>query len=567
MNILGVRTDHDSSACLMQNGKIIADIAEERLSRSKNDSSFPIRAIEHCLNVGNIDSLDIDILAIPSLKFESEFKIFFDIPEEILPAEKNSFIKNLYYSIKNYKPPVSTTVLPRYQKRFKLKKDCKIILIDHHLCHISSAAFTSGINIENPVLGFTMDGIGDGTSAAVWKIQNNKIENLYRVGGEGSLGWYYSNATEGMGWRHGSDEWKLMGLAPYGKSENKLPKDLCPKYKDGKLVVGYNFDEHGVWHDHGSNHYHGKVSDTFAEYYAKMRPENYACEVQTNVENEAFNFIIPWIEKEKIFDIVCAGGFFLNVKFNQNLWYKKIIKSQYVFPNPGDAGLSLGACLYAHYNESKIQHKPLKSLYFGSEFSNDKIHQILTDRGIDFEFFDNIEEVTASYLYKNLVIGWFQGRMESGPRALGNRSILMSPLEASNKDLINSKVKYREAFRPFCPSIKEERYHEYIKDGREERFMVSSFLVNNGIAQRIPAVVHSDGSARPQMVTKFENARYHKLISEFEKLSGESVLLNTSFNVKGEPIVCNPREAIKCFYDTGIDILVLGNYLIKKTGL
>ena len=197
--------------------------------------------------------------------------------------------------------------------------------------------------------------------------------------------------------------------------------------------------------------------------------------------------------------------------------------------------------MYAHYNESKIQHKPLKSLYFGSEFSNDKIHQILTDRGIDFEFFDNIEEVTASYLYKNLVIGWFQGRMESGPRALGNRSILMSPLEASNKDLINSKVKYREAFRPFCPSIKEERYHEYIKDGREERFMVSSFLVNNGIAQRIPAVVHSDGSARPQMVTKFENARYHKLISEFEKLSGESVLLNTSFNVKGEPIVCNPR--------------------------
>jgi carbamoyltransferase len=568
MKILGVRFGHDSSAALIIDGKIVADVAEERFSRIKNDTSFPVKAIEYCLKAGGIKSKDLDVLTIPTKTFQKEFAVFFDIPEENLPIKesaKQKFKNNLKKAlgIKD-----NLTVLPIYQKQYKLSKKCKIELVEHHLAHVASAAYTSGIDINKKVLGVTMDGIGDDTSVALWRIQNNQIENLARFNGSGSIGWFYANSTEAMGWRHGSEEWKVMGYAPYGIPQEGLLRGYYPEYKDGNLIKPHNYGDFGRWADHGSNHYHGKDSIPMSKIFEKVKPEDFSAEVQRVSEEQAFKIILPWLKKENTKHLVCAGGFFMNVKFNQNLWYKGVTETQWIYPNPGDAGLAVGASLFVYYKvNSNLQHTGLDNLYFGPEYSNDEIKKILDDRAIAYEYYENIEEETAKYLSKNLVVGWFQGRMEAGPRALGNRSILMSPLDPNNKDRINAKVKYREKFRPFCPSIADEMYEEYLVNPRDELFMVSSFEAKEGMKERIPAVIHEDNTARPQRVKPDINPRYHKLITEFGKITGESILLNTSFNIKGEPVICNPREAIKCFYDTGLDVLVLGNYLIRKSNI
>lgn len=562
MNILGIRFGHDSSAALIIDGKIIADVAEERFSRIKNDTSFPIKSIEYCLRAGGISSLDLDVLALPTTRIQKEIAVFFDIPEENLPVESKD-LKSKMGRILRRKPRMP--VLPLYQKPFKLSANCKIELVEHHLAHAASAAYTSGVGLKEKVLCITMDGRGDNTSVAIWRVQHNRIENLVRYDGSGSIGWFYANSTEAMGWRHGSEEWKVMGLAPYGQPKPGLLDGWHPIYEDGKLVQPHVYGEFGRWHDHGNNHYHGRDSVPMSKIFATVEPEDFAAEVQRISEEQAFNIILPWLAKENTRHLVCSGGCFLNVKLNQKLWYQGVLDTQWIYPNPGDAGLAVGASLYVHYQRNPTeQHKCLDNLYFGPEYSDDEIKTILDERAIEYTYYENIEEVTAKYLAKNLAVGWFQGRMEAGPRALGNRSILMSPIDPRNKDRINAKVKYREKFRPFCPSINDEAYDDYLVNARDELFMVSSFEAKDGMRGRIPAVIHEDNTARPQRVKKGINPRYHKLIAEFGKMTGEPILLNTSFNIKGEPIVCTPREALKCFYDTGLDLLVMGNFLVKK---
>ena len=568
MKILGVRYGHDSAAALIIDGKIVADVAEERFTRVKNDTSFPLNAIRFCLEFADITSEDLDFLATSSISLQPEFCIFFDIPAAALP--KTSQFHKFKNFLRKYTGRSNQNLpqLPLYQKKFKLSDSCKLVCVDHHLAHAASAAYSSGFDINKKVLGVTIDGIGDGKSVALWKVQNNRISCLKSFSGDGSLGWFYANCTEAMNWRHGSEEWKVMGLAPYGKPEPGLLKDFHPHYKDGNLVKTHDYGKIGRWHDHGSNHYHGRDSIKLNKIFDSVGPENFAAEVQRVSEEQAFNLILPWIKKENVDSLVCAGGFFMNVKFNQKLWYSGKLKRLWIYPNPGDAGLASGCALYAYYQKNLgVQHEALKTLYTGPTFTNESIETILKERAIPYEFKENIEEVTAQYLSQNLVVGWFQGRMEAGPRALGNRSILMSPIDPANKDRINAKVKYREKFRPFCPSILDTAYEDYLVNPREELFMVSSFEANEDKIDRIPAVVHKDGTARPQKVYEENNPRYYNLIKNFGEITGEPILLNTSFNIKGEPIVCNPREAIKCFYDTGLDILVVGNYLIKKSNI
>lgn len=565
MNILGVRVGHDASAALVIDGKIVADVAEERFSRTKNDTSFPLKSIQYCLDFAGISSSDVDVLAIPTSHLQEEITVFFDIPEAVLKKAVSfkSTVKNITKKIFVRSSP--SMVLPLYQKRFVLSEKCSIEFIEHHLAHAASACYTSGLDLSEKALVITMDGSGDNTSVAAWRCQNNIITNLVRYNGTASLGWFYANCTEALGWRHGCEEWKVMGLAPYGTPAPGLLDGFHPVFENGELVKPYNFGSFGRWKDHGANHYHGKDSYQISKICTKVKREDFAAEVQRISEEQAFNFILPWLARENTKHLLCAGGFFMNVKFNQKMWYKNVLDTQWIYPNPGDAGLAVGACLRAYYVRNP-SHKPprLDTLYLGPSFNDREIQEILQERAIEYKYFDDIEKVTAKYLSKNYVIGWFQGRMESGPRALGNRSILMSPLNKGNKDIINSKVKYREAFRPFCPSILDVSYDKYLKSPRDEFFMVSSFDANEQHIDKIPAVIHEDSTARPQKVTEQNNSRYYALIKEFGKLSGENVLLNTSFNIKGEPIVCNPREAIKCFYDTGIDVLVMGNYLIKK---
>jgi len=570
MKILGVRFGHDAAAALVIDGKIVADAAEERFTRIKNDTSFPIHSIEYCLRAGGIDSEELDCIALPSKIIQPEVFIFFHVPENnkytYLKKEQSKarhFLKRLL----PYDNGPSLPVLPLYQKPFKLSDSCIIHLCEHHLAHAASAAFTAGLGNQKALV-VTMDGIGDGTSVAIWRLEKNRLTLLKQYGGQGSLGWFYANATEAMGWRHGSDEWKLMGLAPYGKESPGALKGFYPEYENGYLILPHDYGEFGRWNDHGANHYHGKDSETLSMFVDNLGAENFAAEVQRVAEEQAFNIILPWLAKEKVVHLCCAGGFFLNVKFNQKLWYKKLLETQWIYPNPGDSGIAAGAALHAYYtiNPNVLPHR-LDTMYFGPEYTDDYIMSVLNERGLRYRKSMDVAKETARYLTENYVVGWFQGRMESGPRALGNRSILMSPLKAENKDIINAKVKYREAFRPFCPSMLYEYASDYLVDSREEQFMVTSFAVKEDMKGRIPAVVHKDGTARPQMVKRELNKLYYDLIMEFGKMTGEYAILNTSFNVKGEPIVCHPREAIRCFFDTGLDVLVIGNFIIEKPAL
>ncbi|MBA7515427.1 nebramycin 5' synthase [subsurface metagenome] len=297
----------------------------------------------------------------------------------------------------------------------------------------------------------------------------------------------------------------------------------------------------------------------------KYGREHIAAEAQRILEEQAMDIIFSWLEKEHTQNLCCAGGVFLNVKLNQRTWNSGKVKNHHIFPNSGDGGLAVGAALYVYYKLSK-QRKidRITNVYWGPKFSNEEIESILKSRNLKYEHCENISERCAKLLAKGKIIGWFQGRMESGPRALGNRSILMSPEKAENKDIINARVKFRETFRPFCPSIIEEAREEYLKDSRDEPFMITSFDAREQKKGKIPAVVHVDGTVRPQTVKRGVNSKYWDLIKKFGDITGVPVILNTSFNIRGEPIICSPRDAIKCFYDTGMDYLAIGGFLIQK---
>lgn len=560
MNILSFRQGHDSSAAIIKNGKIIADVAEERFTRIKNDSSFPINAIEYCLKQANIDSTAIDVVAIPSKDFiNPAFFVFFSVPPEIAPKKYQRKIKKSSYFSSHSAP-----VLPLYKAPLPLASSCKIVTVEHHLAHAASACYTSGFSNEKSLV-VTIDGSGDEVSAAMWSYDKGQISPLKKWGKDASLGWFYANATEALNWRHGSDEWKVMGLAPYGTPDVNRLKDFHPHFHNGELIKPHEYGEFGRWNDHGANHYHGQDAIELQKIADSMGHKDFAASVQKVSEDQALQLILPWLNKAQTRNLCAAGGFFLNVKLNQRLWYSGALDKFWVYPNAGDGGLPAGAALYAYHQlNPKLESFSLTDLYKGPSYSNEEIKEILDDRGLSYTYSENPSLQAAKYLSKNYVIGWFQGKMEAGPRALGNRSILMSPLKAENKDLINAKIKYREPFRPFAPSVLIEKAEDYFIKPKEERFMITSFDVKEEKKDKIPAVVHVDNTSRPNMVTENVNPRYYHLIKHFGEITGEPIILNTSLNIKGEPIINHPREAIKCFFDTGMDLMFVGNYCLKK---
>ena len=569
MKILCIRHGHDASACLVIDGEIVADAAEERFTRKKNDGSFPECAIDFCLERGGVASTDLHAVALSSTKVTPTLRAFF--PGGRLedrgdggPSPKSK-LRAALHKAKGRKPRSDDTVqLPTYLKRFPVRDDCRLLGVNHHQTHAASACHTSGFYDEE-VLVAVLDARGDSESATLWRGHRNKLEKLAGFDGSASLGWFYSAVTEALDWRHGSDEWEVMGLAPYGTPKPGLFDGYHPVFEDGRLVQGHDFGAPHRYPDHGCNHYHLDDAWPLRKLLDNVSREDFAAEAQRVVEEQAERLIYPWLEREGTRLLCCAGGFFLNVKFNQRLWYSGRVDDHWVYPNPGDGGGAVGAALAVYYREHpERRHERLTHLYGGPSFDDDTIRQILDDRKLDYERLEDVPGATAKLLSENKIVAWFQGAMEAGPRALGSRSILMSPLVAENKDRINACVKYREMFRPFCPSMPAERADDYLENARLERFMVTSFRVKADKADRIPAVVHVDGTARPQMVEHDVNPRYHRMIKAFGELTGEPVVLNTSFNIKGEPIVCHPREAIKCFMDTGLDALVIGSYLLRK---
>jgi carbamoyltransferase len=434
------------------------------------------------------------------------------------------------------------------------------------LAHAASAYFTRKSN--DKCLIFTIDGAGDKICTAIWKGEGSKIQLLRSYYKEASIGWAYSIVTEGLHWIHGDGEGKTMGLAPYGdysKCKDVLNK-YFPVFKDDELVRASELSSCFHWTESGSTQFHFDESSEVEALIKTYGRENIAAEAQRKLEETVMNLVFGWVKKTGIKKVAFAGGVMLNVKLNQRIWNNRgeHIDEQHVYPNPGDSGLAVGAALHQYYKHNEFKGFDFSSLYLGPDYSNEEIETILKIRKCKYTYLENPAKKAAELLAENKIIAWFQGRMESGPRALGNRSILMSPLKAENKDIINAWVKFREGFRPFCPSLLYEKRELYLKDYRDEFFMITSFDITEEKRDRIPAVVHVDGTVRPQMVKKETNPLFWDLINEFGKLTGEYIVLNSSFNVMGEPIVNNPKEAIKCFFDSGIDSLFVGNFHLWK---
>jgi len=562
MKVLGIHIGHDSSAALVVDGRIVADVAEERFTRTKHYSGLPLASISYCLKSQGLTINDIDAVAIPTAASEPELNFLLDLKGA--RKEKKATAGRLLENVKElFNRPAAKA--PLYIKNFPIKSSTEVIHVEHHLAHAASAYYTNPVREKQLIV--TMDGIGDGVSNALWRGENGKIELLERFGRSTSIGWFYSNVTEALGWWHGDGEGKTMGLAPYGdasKAHGVLDK-FYPKFAKGRVVQEHEFGRNYFWNESGALQWHFDEADEIKVVVDKYGREHVAAEAQRILEEQTQELVYSWMEKEGTRNLSCAGGIFLNVKLNQRIWELGRVTRQHIYPNAGDSGLAVGAALHVFYQHNpKVPIYPIEDLSWGPEYSDAEIEAALKLRNLPCRRVENIESYAAEQLARGKIVAWFQGRMESGPRALGNRSILMSANSAENKDIINARVKFRESFRPFCPSMLWEKRADYLENPRDEFFMVTSFTCPEPKRTKVPAVVHADNTLRPQTVKKEFNPRFWNLLQQFGNLSGEPLLLNTSFNIMGEPIVTHPREAIRCFYDNGLDALVLGHFVLEK---
>ena len=560
-NILGISCFyHDSAACLIKDGIVVAAAEEERFTRKKHDTSFPINAISYCLKEGDITSRQINYVAFyekPLLKFERLLSQHI----EMFPRSFWSFYKALP-SWLNEKLRVPTII------RKKLKYSGDTLFIEHHLAHAASCFLVSPFE-EAAIL--TVDGVGEWATASYGYGKGNDITLLKELRFPHSIGLLYSAVTTHLGMKANSHEYKIMGLAPYGKPIY---------YENFKKVVDVKEDG-SIEFDMSYFDFHYKLrmpSKKFEKEFGPIRKpheevtqkhKDIAASLQKITEEIIFKMLNHLHKETSMTNLCMAGGVALNSvangKITKNTPFKKVL----IQPAASDAGTSLGAAAYA-YN-TILGHKrkyAMKSAYLGPSFSTEYIQNFLDKNKIAYKKFKNdqaITKLTANLIYNNNVIGWFQGRMEWGPRALGSRSILSNAANPKMKDILNLKVKHRESFRPFAPVISKEDVHDYFDiDKDEEPFMLFVYPFKEKVRHLVPSVVHVDGSGRLQTTSKEENPLYYGVIKEFEKLSGVPILVNTSFNIRGEPIVCTPEDAYRCMMGTGIDYLVMDKFLIKR---
>ena len=566
MIVLGITFGHDAAACLLVDGRVVADGAEERFSRAKHDAGFPAAAIRYCLEHAGIDSRSVDCIAIAGRYLAPGMERHL-----VISAAQRTTLSNARpreSRARELMLGAASSELPLYIPRIALGERCRFEFVEHHLAHAAAAHHTRGD--ASPCVVLTLDGIGDNVSVAVWRAEAGHIEPLTKWGRDASLGWFYGNVTEALGWQHGDGEGTTMGLAAYGdaaKVGDRLDA-FHPVLADGTLQRPHAYGVPSYINDHGTYHWHFDEAAQVRLVADECGPANVAARAQEIVEEQVLSLAQHWLGATGLRRLACAGGLFLNVKLNQRLWYELGLAQHWIHPNPGDAGLAMGAALRAwHVAFPSAPPLKLEHLYLGPSFDDQDIRNILDQRGLAYDVVDDPALCAAQLLAAGHAIGWFQGRMESGPRALGNRSILMRADQPGNKARLNARVKFREDFRPFCPSLLAEQRDTYLRGGRSEEFMVTSFEVQPAKRDALPAVVHVDGTMRPQTVRREVNPLFYDLIRHVGELTGEYLVLNTSFNIKGEPIACHPREAIRCFYDTGLDALVIGHCVLVKPGV
>lgn len=576
----------DPSAAIVKDGVVLAYNEEERLLRYKHaDGLFPIRAIEQVLEKCNLKWNKIDSIAIPwdcekydNGIIENHYKSI-NAGYSIIHPNDLAYEKRKINQFKSKR--FRNNILKRLKQRFGNIQFPPIHFVNHHLSHACTAFFTSGMT-ESLIL--TIDGSGEEITAAVWHGKKDKIALLKEVKTPISLGWFYSAFTEYIGFHAYGDEWQVMGMASYGKrgknyffAKKKFEKVI---WYDGK--GGIEGNPHLI--SLGNKSFSDYCSDSFAKHLGRThRTSNekirqwhmdFALAAQDHLEEIVQAVVKYWVNKTNIKNLCLAGGVAMNVKMNGNLFESNFLDSVYVYPVAADAGTSIGAAMAHQYNRKvKYTNKPISNVYLGNEFSDQEIEQILVKCKIPYQKPRSLEKFVANKLAKSKIVGWFQAGMEAGQRALGARSILADPRKIALRDKVNTVIKYRQPWRPFCPSMLEEAVLKYFVHQQKIKanlnlpafsFMTLTLSANALAKKEVPAIVHIDNTSRIQLVKANTNNRYFNLIGEFEKLTGVAALLNTSFNIKGEPIVCTPTDAIRTFYGTGLDVLVLGNCVVVK---
>jgi len=594
MYILGISAFyHDSAACLIKDGEIIAAAQEERFSRKKHDSSFPHNAIKFCLKFAKIDAKLIESVVFyekPFMKFERLLETYL----AFAPRGFGSFAKAMPIWIKN-KLFQKSALIKKLSITLGSKIDWheRLLFSEHHLSHAASAFYPSPFK-SAAVL--TLDGVGEWTTTSFAVGKGSDLKILKEIHFPHSLGLIYSAFTYYTGFKVNSGEYKVMGLAPYGKPlyADLISEKLITVADDGSFQLDMSYFDYAT----GLTMTNKKFNTLFggpprsSETELTQRDMDLAASIQKVTEDIIIKLAKGIARETGERNLCLAGGVALNCVANGILLREKIFDNIWIQPAAGDAGGALGAALstwYLHYNKERnvyIGQDTMKGAYLGPEFSTDEIEAQLKICGAKYKKLsekDMINQV-ATELTNEKAIGWMQGRMEFGPRALGGRSIIADPRSATMQKQLNLKVKYRESFRPFAPSILCEDLSEWFDQDADSPYMLLVAYVKNdkllemtseqealfGIDKlniprsSIPAITHVDYSARIQTVHNDTNPRYHAVISRFKEMTGCPIVVNTSFNVRGEPIVCTPTDAFKCFMGTEMDILVVGNFFMIK---
>lgn len=559
MNILGMSyMYHDSSAALLRDGQIIAAAAEERFTRIKHTVDFPVRSLQWCLEEGGLGFNDLDAIVFyekPFLKFERILRSHL----RMYPASWKSFRAFLPMWL-NHKLQV-----PQYIRQTTGYKG-KIFFSDHHYAHAASAFLPSPFE---EALVMTTDGTGEWSTLTMGEGRGTKISLERELRFPHSIGLLYSSITAHLGFKVNGGEGKVMGLASYGQPRFLAAlKEIVDVREDGSFRLDLNYFA-----------FHYDLVMTNPRFEAKFIPAR-APESELRSEHEDLAASLQALTEEILIKIVrtahkryghkalcMAGGVALNCVANGKILENTPIEQIFVQPAAGDDGGSLGAALYAYtalFGGTK--RWPMEHAYLGNRWSDAEIEAALVARGATVERLDDdvLFDRVAGWIADGKIVGWCQGAMEFGPRALGNRSILADPRPEGMKDHVNARVKHREFFRPFAPAILAERASEFFKLDQPSPFMLLACDVVEDKRSVLPAITHVDGTARVQTVTPTSNDRFYRLISSFERRTGVPVLLNTSFNVRGEPIVCTPDDAWRCYAGTELDHLVLGNYVLSK---
>lgn len=578
--ILGINAYHgDSSACLVIDGKLKSAVEEERFRRIKHWAGFPSMSISYCLDEAGLALSDIDFVAINSDPKANLFKkIGFTL-------RKRPDLKLVMDRIRNAKERAS--VEDELSKAFPGQKlNCEVKHVEHHLAHLASCYLVSPYD---KAITVSVDGFGDFSSAA-WGVGNGVDINVEdKVYFPHSLGIFYQAMTQFLGFPHYGDEYKVMGLAPYGKPEYmEQMHQIVLLNKDGSFKLNLDYFRHFnekieyEW-EKGSPHVGELFTDKLEELFGSRRNKNDELEqkhkdiahsIQAMYEEAFFHLLNTLHKKHDIDNLTLAGGCAMNSVANGKVKRKTPFKNVYIQSAAGDAGGAIGAaCVVARDIGDMKATSHMDHAYWGPGFSNGEIESVLkknnteiTKQNCEVEFVENESDLyrrTAEAIADAQVIGWFQGRLEWGPRALGNRSIVCDPRRLDVKDILNLKIKRRESFRPFAPSILREEVKDWFEEDDDVPFMMKVFQVKQDKREQIPAVTHADGSGRLQTVYKDTNPRYYKLIEAFAQITGVPIVLNTSFN-ENEPVVCRPEEALNTFLRTKMDVLVMGDWIVRR---